>query len=67
MKGRGPKYHVTQIDLIVIFLHYLWRYPRFEEGSCLFGINKSAYRKYIESATDQALNCWYNQFVIYQD
>lgn len=65
MKGRGRKYHVTQIDLIVIFLHYLRRYPRFEEGSCLFGINKSTYEKYIESATDQALNCWYNQFVIY--
>lgn len=63
-KGRGRKYMITEADLIVMFLHYLPSYPRFEEGAFLFGLNKSTYENYIESATQSALNCWYEKFVI---
>ena len=42
-KGRGRKYIITEADMIVMFLHYLRRYPRFEEGAFLFGFNKSIY------------------------
>ena len=58
-KGRGRKYNINEIDLIVMLLHYLRRYPRFDEGDFFFDMNKSTYQKYIDFGIQCAMNSWY--------